>query len=60
METYLAIKPRNSRGGDPSMEMMLWGGVSVVLLTIAIILASKAIGWFRDRKHPQQEDEVRR
>jgi hypothetical protein len=25
METYLAIKPRHSRGGDPSMEMMLWG-----------------------------------
>ena len=58
METYLAAYRRGDF--DTSTETLVWGATGVVMLTIAIILASKAIAWFRGRKHPQQEDAVRR
>ena len=58
METYLAIKPRNGPATDFPAETLLWGFGLVIVLTIAIILASKAIAWFRRRKHPQHGDEV--
>ena len=58
METYLAIKPRHGPAADFPPETLLWGFGLVLMLTVAIILASKAKEWFRNRKHPQQEDEV--
>ena len=58
METYLAIKPRNGPAADFPAETLLWGFGLVLVLTIAFILASKAIEWLRNGKHPQPEDEV--
>jgi hypothetical protein len=58
METCLAISPRNYHGADVPIEGFLWSGVGAVVLTVALVLASKAMEWFRNRKHPQREDEV--
>jgi hypothetical protein len=49
METYLAIR------NDVPTELFVWGGVSAVVLTAVFILASKAIEWLRNRKHPHGE-----
>jgi hypothetical protein len=57
METYLAVQPYNGPVTDFSAETLLWVFGLVLVLTVAWILAAKAMEWFR-KKHPQREDEV--
>jgi hypothetical protein len=49
MEKY-AVRPSNGQYGEFDISTLFWGALIVVALSVACLLASKAIGWLRNRR----------
>ena len=60
MEIYAVRRPFLHRNDDVDFSTMLLGALGFLALVLVCLLASKAIGWLRNRRKPDGETAGRR